>query len=297
MKSIVKIVIGCALILAHAAYAGPLHDAVKKGDLIEVKILLEKGAKVDEKNQNSGRTALIFAAENGHVQIVELLLKAGANVDEKDIGGTTALINAAYGGCVQVVELLLEAGASVNKKTHIEDTALMWAARNGHVQVVELLLYVLGLQALQKLYNNKDLKILKPKLDPNFFELVNWYFAGADLSKIPTGKLTEYTAQALKLKLFDADIFEAMLKQVLLDDLAVLTHEVLQSVVAYGDQQKLSTVLDYLYKNSTNTNAQKVIATIKQLAREENNAEFKDFFARKQMQGMKKTQNIGFKFQ
>ena len=47
---------------------------------------------------DEGNTALIPAAETGHMEIAQLLLEAGANKDWQDCEGSTALILAAQNG-------------------------------------------------------------------------------------------------------------------------------------------------------------------------------------------------------
>lgn len=70
--------------------ASPLIDAVSKGDIDEVKILLKK-----EKNLNAkdayGKTALIYAVEEKNIDIVKTLLDAGADPEVKDKKGKTPL--------------------------------------------------------------------------------------------------------------------------------------------------------------------------------------------------------------
>jgi len=43
-----------------------------------VKLLLEKGAELETKDEYYGRTPLSWAAENGHEAVVKLLLEKGA---------------------------------------------------------------------------------------------------------------------------------------------------------------------------------------------------------------------------
>jgi len=72
-----------------------------------VKLLLEKGAKVDERDSD-GTTALWEASDDGYLEIVRLLLKYGADVDiKRTADGTTALWIASQNGLEEVVKALL----------------------------------------------------------------------------------------------------------------------------------------------------------------------------------------------
>ena len=77
-----------------------------------------KGADVNSKGNkvNNGATALIWAAYQGHAEVVELLLMKGANVNARDKDGTTALMCAARRGYIEITELLLNYGINVNAK-------------------------------------------------------------------------------------------------------------------------------------------------------------------------------------
>lgn len=65
-----------------ALYNGrsPLYIAAKEGHSGIVKILLEKGAAVDERARND-TTPLYAAAQRGHLEVVKDLLKRGANIN------------------------------------------------------------------------------------------------------------------------------------------------------------------------------------------------------------------------
>ncbi|OPY76034.1 MAG: Ankyrin repeat protein [Syntrophorhabdus sp. PtaU1.Bin058] len=106
-----------------------------------VKLLLDKGADVNAKWATEGITALIFASQEGHTDVVKLLLDKGADVNAKwATEGMTALMMASWEGHKDVVKLLLDKGADVNAKTITEGmTALMMASWEGHKDVVKLL--------------------------------------------------------------------------------------------------------------------------------------------------------------
>src|SRR5579885_1944914 len=77
----------------HAVSEGgwaPLHFAARAGDLETTKLLLAKGAKVNEPTPEDG-TALILAASNGYEKLALFLLDNGADPNAKDASGVTAL--------------------------------------------------------------------------------------------------------------------------------------------------------------------------------------------------------------
>jgi ankyrin repeat protein len=73
---------------------------------VVVKLLLEKGAKLETKDNNS-QTLLSQAAENGHEAVVKLLLEKGAKLETKDKGGRTLLLYTVGNGYDAAVKLLL----------------------------------------------------------------------------------------------------------------------------------------------------------------------------------------------
>src|SRR5262245_45626385 len=84
-----------------------LYEAVRKGDASAVTALLDKGADVNAKFRY-GATALFKAAERGNLEIVKILLARGADVGVKDtFYGATAMSWALDGGHVDIVNTLL----------------------------------------------------------------------------------------------------------------------------------------------------------------------------------------------
>jgi len=118
----------------------PLQWAVYKGDVSEVKRLLEAGANVSEAN-NYGATPMQLASATGNAAILKLLLDAGADVESPNIDGQTALMDVARTGNVEAARLLIKHGANVDTVEQFGgQTALMWASARRHPQMMELLL-------------------------------------------------------------------------------------------------------------------------------------------------------------
>jgi len=86
------------------------------------------------------------AARTGKVGPVAALLKRGADVNTKERRGQTALMWAAADGHTQVVQLLIKAGADIHAALPDSGfTAFFFAAREGRIEVARI---EIGAQAL-----------------------------------------------------------------------------------------------------------------------------------------------------
>ena len=84
MKLIIALV--AALALAQAApltKAEQLQDAARKGDAATVKKLLDEGVDVNTRFRYNA-TALFYACDHGHIDVVKVLLDKGADMSVKD---------------------------------------------------------------------------------------------------------------------------------------------------------------------------------------------------------------------
>ncbi|KAI8464588.1 MAG: ankyrin repeat-containing domain protein [Monoraphidium minutum] len=131
--------------------ADPLLEAAEEGDAAAVARLLRQGADVDAREEpnhasrysigwTAGKTPLIKASQQGHIECVRVLLAAEADLGAKDDDCWTALHWAANNGHASVAKLLLDAGAKAAAKDHEKRTPLTYAAIRGHPEVVKLLL-------------------------------------------------------------------------------------------------------------------------------------------------------------
>jgi ankyrin repeat protein len=84
-----------------------LIDAAKNGNLSEVKKWLACDAQIDAVDYQFGRTALAWAVQNGHAQVVEALLRAANNqINKRDKFETSPLGIAIAKQDCEMVELL-----------------------------------------------------------------------------------------------------------------------------------------------------------------------------------------------
>ncbi|XP_073926274.1 ankyrin repeat domain-containing protein 29 isoform X4 [Castor canadensis] len=116
-----------------------LFFAAQQGHNDVVRFLFGFGASTECRTKDGG-TALLAASQYGHMQVVETLLKHGANIHDQLYDGATALFLAAQGGYLDVIRLLLSSGAKVNQPRQ-DGTAPLWiASQMGHSEVVRVML-------------------------------------------------------------------------------------------------------------------------------------------------------------
>ena len=123
-----------------AAFSDTILDYARKGDLEKVRILLAQSPALVSSRDRSGKTALIWAAMNGHTGIVDLLLGYDADVNARDYDGATALHWAARNNHVQAARSLLGHSAAVGVRDNRGQTPLHWAVEAGRKEMVRLLI-------------------------------------------------------------------------------------------------------------------------------------------------------------
>jgi ankyrin repeat protein len=131
----------------------PLMEASRSGDAGMMDLLIKAGAD-PKRTHTEGETTLMAAARSGSVPAVHLLLDHGVDVNATDsYQHESALMWASEEDHLDIVDTLLKAGANPNLQAHVSSlterknadyptggfTALMWAARNGYEDVVRRL--------------------------------------------------------------------------------------------------------------------------------------------------------------
>jgi outer membrane protein assembly factor BamB len=134
LAALAALLFGAATTSAKDDTRESLWAAVRNGDTKAAKVLLDKGADVNAKNE-IGVTALWIAAGKGKREVVELLLGAGADVNARDgIWYETPLSLAVAEGTAEVVTTLLRAGAKD------VDAAVIRAAAGGKLPILRAIL-------------------------------------------------------------------------------------------------------------------------------------------------------------
>ncbi len=128
----------CAGMVAVPAFAGPMNDAARNGDVNEIQRLLNAGADANEADLVA--SPLHWAAMKGHSAAVQLLAEHGAALDAQSNMLGTPLHAASRFGHVEAVNELIAAGADLDAPDRDEFTPLMRAVVANRFAAVEALL-------------------------------------------------------------------------------------------------------------------------------------------------------------
>ena len=118
---------------------GALAEAAARGDLAQVRRLVEAGAAIEQRDAR-GRTPVLAATAGNHLEVVRYLVQRGADVNAQDGQRDSAFLLAGAEGFTEIVRIALAAGADLKSTNRYGGTALIPAAHHGHVETVRLLL-------------------------------------------------------------------------------------------------------------------------------------------------------------
>ena len=120
--------------------AARLVDLVRAGDLAAARSWIAAHKRDVDQPAPDGTTALHWASQSGHRELVTLLLAAGANANATSRLGVPPLMPAVVRGDAAIVQALVRAGAKADRRLPSGQTLLMLAARTGDAPTLRVLL-------------------------------------------------------------------------------------------------------------------------------------------------------------
>ena len=114
-------------------------DTLQDKSLKFARLLETSGANVNYVSE-SGWTALVVAALEGHIDILSFLIESGASVNAVTNSGWSPLMLAVFGNHCKCVQLLVQEGADVNVQGSARKSALSYAVEKGKVDLIKLML-------------------------------------------------------------------------------------------------------------------------------------------------------------
>ena len=125
--------------VVEGSFGTALQAAIFGGDLTLVKLLVDRGARIDKRGPFG--YPLRASAVTGHINIVDWLLESGAdcNIEDDELGD--CLQAAASKGYLEIVRKLVDNKAEVDGRGGLFGTPLQAASFHGHTRIVKHLLH------------------------------------------------------------------------------------------------------------------------------------------------------------
>jgi ankyrin repeat protein len=123
----------------HTQFNSAVIFAANNGHLEVLKELLNRGANMEDRSNNL-KTPLLWASLWGHYGVVEYLVDRGANISAKDREGLTPLMSSVMNNHIKITRFLLDRGANALTKNYYNGTALSIAKGRGNEEMINLLL-------------------------------------------------------------------------------------------------------------------------------------------------------------
>ena len=115
-----------------------IHIACLYGDIKKIREFLNSGVNINSKDF-SNKTPLMYAAEDGAIEILDYLLKNGANINDIDIRGESALMIALKNHNIRAAKFLIESGADLSIINEEDKNILTIAKEIDSKEIIELI--------------------------------------------------------------------------------------------------------------------------------------------------------------
>lgn len=118
-----------------------LHTAVEKNNIAALKMLEDRGSRLDVVNTKNGFSLLHHAISQGHLEVVQFLVQKGLLLNDTTQEDVSSIHLAAECNQFAILRYLLEQqpGVDINKLDNDQNTMLHYAAENGNQEMVALL--------------------------------------------------------------------------------------------------------------------------------------------------------------
>ena len=139
-----KLIFICCLLMSGTIIinAHEILAAIGKGDLPEVKKLVERDPQLVNSRFHNGYTPLLFAADNNKKEVAEYLLSKGAYIDDVFMPyyGYTPITYGIMNGNIEMIKMLLKRGANIQYRTNLGENYLHFAAAHDRVDIAKYLI-------------------------------------------------------------------------------------------------------------------------------------------------------------
>nr|WP_204745187.1 ankyrin repeat domain-containing protein [Glycomyces paridis] len=130
-----------------AQWDADLLEAAGAGDAASVTALLDRGARIEARNED-GRGPLMLAALADRVEAATVLVERGADPDATDDLGDTPWVTCGVTGSVAMMRVIWEAGPDLTVPNRRGGSPLHPASERGHADYVREVLATTGIESV-----------------------------------------------------------------------------------------------------------------------------------------------------
>lgn len=140
----------------HSGITPLLYSLLYCDDVEVIKLLLDKGANLDDKDHYEN-SVLHIVVRSGNIKVAKLLIENGINVDSENIDGETPLQYACFWSDFEMVKLLIDNGADVNHSNNIDNKKVFdYASEYSSFEIINYLINN-NVELKDDIYINRDL--------------------------------------------------------------------------------------------------------------------------------------------